>query len=41
MTQVAAPSTLLADVHGLELTFNNQQYKLERRGNNFFVRQRP
>jgi len=41
MTQVATPRSLLADVHGLELTFNNQQYKVERRGDNFFVRQRP
>ena len=41
MTQVATPSALLADVRGLELTFNNQQYKVERRGDNFFVRKRP
>jgi len=39
MTQVASPASLLADA-GAELSFAGKQYKLERKGDKFFVSRR-
>ena len=41
MTQVATRANLLGASDQLELSFNGRQYKMERRGERFFVRQRP
>src|SRR4029450_12251896 len=40
MTQVATPQSLPPDMDKLELAFNSQEYKAERRGDKFFVRTR-
>jgi hypothetical protein len=40
MTQVATPANLIANMSGLELTFDGWQYKTERRSDDFFVRKR-
>src|SRR5207244_57574 len=37
MTQVASPTTVLADVRDTELSFGGRQYKLSREGDKFFV----
>jgi hypothetical protein len=41
MTQVATPETLPEAMGALELAFNGNEYKAERRGDKFFVRMRP
>ena len=41
MTQVASAATLPGAANGLELSFNGRDYKMERRGDQFFVRTRP
>jgi Doubled CXXCH motif (Paired_CXXCH_1) len=41
MTQVATPATVLDVTKPVELTYNDRQYKLERKGDKFFVRMRP
>jgi hypothetical protein len=41
MTQVATPATLQGDMDNLELQLNGREYKVERRGDAFFVRKRP
>ena len=41
MTQVATPTSLPNDIGNFEGSFNNFDYKVERRGENFFVRKRP
>ncbi|HEY2626153.1 MAG TPA: hypothetical protein VGI41_05320 [Candidatus Udaeobacter sp.] len=40
MTQVAAPSSLPANMDQLELAFNGIEYKVERRRDAFFVYKR-
>jgi len=41
MTQVATPGSLPDDTGRLELAFEGRQYKTERHGDKFFVRERP
>ena len=41
MTQVASPTTLLADLTGLVLTQSGREYKVDREGDKFFVRMKP
>jgi len=40
MTQVATSETILGASDGLEMTFNGRDYKMERRGEKYFVRNR-
>ena len=40
MTQVATPASLPANMDQLELAFDGTKYKVERRGDTFFVRKR-
>ena len=40
MTQVATPQSLPPEMDELELAFNGREYKMERRGDKFFVRTR-
>ena len=41
MTQVAAPATLIPDARGVELSYNGRDYRLERKGEKIFIRERP
>jgi Cytochrome c554 and c-prime len=41
MTQVATPATVLDVSKPVELAYNERQYRLERKGDKFFVRMRP
>jgi hypothetical protein len=41
MTQVATPASLPRDMDQLQLAFNGSEYKVEHRGDAFFVRKRP
>jgi hypothetical protein len=41
MTQVASPDTVLDVSKPVQLSYNNRQYALERKGDKFFVRMRP
>jgi hypothetical protein len=41
MTQVATPATVLDVTKPVELSYTDRQYRLERKGDKFFVRMRP
>ncbi len=41
MTQVAVPGSLPGDINNLQLSFNDRDYKVERKGDSFFVCKKP
>lgn len=41
MTQVATPVALIPEARGVELSYDKRDYRLERRGDKVFVRERP
>ena len=41
MTQVATSASLIPDAHGVELSYDDRDYRLERKGDKIFVRERP